>query len=234
MYSTKERVMTSCTDETGTQTLVSAVTMMQNCSMMWMEAHPTLDEWLQEVNGAMLVASREMEIRRRPRYGEFLTVGTWAYKCASRMGYRNTCIFDEQGEATAACWCTGVFVSRDNGAALKLPDYVIDSMDVEPAFPMDYGKRKIALPDVEPQQLPAVAVQRSDIDFNGHVNNAQYVRMAYDTLPADFYPTHLRITHDGQAKYGDTIQLLRYVDGGTYVFKLSGDDGQPYAFIEFK
>ena len=235
MYSRKERVTTSCTDETGTQTLISMVTMMQDCSMLWMEEQPVLDAWLQEVNGVMMVASREVEVRRRPAYGERLTVSTWIYKCQSRMGYRNTCIFDESGEAVAACWCIGVFVSRDTGAALKVPKEVIDSMLVESAFEMDYGKRRISLPDVEPKVLPSVTAVRTDIDFNGHVNNAQYVRMAYENLPSGFYPTHLRITHDGQAKCGDVISTTLYRDGSTYVFVLGGGgEGRDYAIIEFR
>lgn len=229
----KSRVTTSCTDATGTQNLISVVTMMQDCSMMWMEQQAATERWLNETNGAMLVASREVEIRRRPRYGEFLTVSTWVYKVQSFMGYRNTCIFDEDGQATAACWCTGVFVNRETGKTLRVPDYVRDSMGLEPAFDMEYGKRKIVLPEVEPQKLEPVRAKRSDIDFNGHVNNAQYVRMAYERLPLDFDPRHLRITHDGQARCGDLIDLALYEDADVFDFVLSGEEGQTIAVIEF-
>ena len=46
MYTLKTRVTTSCTDETAIQTLVSMVTMMQDCSMLWQEERPVLDAWL--------------------------------------------------------------------------------------------------------------------------------------------------------------------------------------------
>ena len=233
MYSRETRVTTSCTDETGTQTLVSMVTMMQDCSMLWQEEQPVLSAWLERNHAKMLVGSREVEVRRRPAYGEFLQVRTWVYKMQSMMGYRNTCIFDASGEAVAACWCTGVFFGCDEGRALKLPDEVLASMRVEPAFPMCYGKRKIKLPDAPARELAPIVAQRSDIDFNGHVNNAQYVRMAYEQLPRDFYPTHLRITHDGQAKCGDVIHLALYESPGIYDFVLSGEGEQPYAVVEF-
>lgn len=233
MYTYHTRVVASCTDETRTQTLLSTVTMMQDCSILSLESEPTLSAWLDDADAAMMVASREVEIRRRPRFGERLAVRTWIYRMQSLMGYRNTCVFDEDGEAVAACWAVGVFYGFDERRALKVPERVVDSIDLQPAFDMAYGKRKIKLPDRVPRRLDPCTAQRSDIDLNGHVNNAQYVRMAFERLPHDFEPTHMRITHDGQAKRGQTIHRTLYETKDAYTFVLSGDADQTFAVVEF-
>lgn len=234
MYTYPTRVVTSSTGPDGLQTILSTVTMMQDCSMLWMEDQPELRAWLDANNAAMMVASREVEIRRRPAFGERLEVRTWLYRFRGAMGFRNTCIFDESGEAVACCWAIGVFVGLEDGKVHKLPPEVIESIGLEGEFPMECGKRKIILPEVEGQALPQLTAQRSDIDFNGHVNNAQYVRMAYEFLDPGFEPTRLRIVHDGQAKLGDAIVCTRYSDADREVFTLASDDGRPFATVEFK
>ena len=234
MYTFKTRVTTSCTDWTGTQTLLSAVTMMQDCSMLWLESMPKLADWMKESGTAMLVASRELFMKRRAAYGENLTVKTWIYDIRGPMGYRNTCIFDEEGHDVAACWATGVFVRFSDSKMLKPPQDIIDEMVTGERFPLDYGKRKIKLPDVEPTVLDAVKVQRSDIDFNGHMNNAQYVRLAYEFLPEELDPKHLRIVHEGQAKLGQTIVPKLYLDGQKHYFLLESEEGKHFATLEFE
>ena len=60
---------------------------------------------------------------------------------------------------------------------------------------MTYGARKIILPDTPMTSLSPFIVQRNDIDYNNHVNNAQYVLMALDaasTLAAVGTPRALK------------------------------------------
>ncbi len=233
MYTYETRVTTSCTDWTGTQTLLSTVTLMQDCSMLWMDDMPKMRAWLDEQDAAMMVASREVFVHRRPAYGEKLTVKTWIYDVRGPLGYRNTCIFDEDGKAVATCWAVGVFVRFADNKMLKVPQDIIDETVGGEKYPLEYGKRKIKLPDVQPVTLEPVMVQRSDIDFNGHMNNAQYVRVAYEYLPKDFEPTHLRIVHEGQAKLGQVIVPTLYEDENRRCYTLSSEDGKLFAIIEF-
>ena len=233
MYSYHTIVAASNTDGTATLPLLAAVTMMQDASVLWLQGEPVLSEWLRTEHVAMMVASREVEIRRRPAFTEKLEVRTWIYKMASRMGWRNTCIFDESGQAVAVCWALGAFVSLESGHAVKLPRHVVESIAIEEPFPMEHGKRKVIVPDVPARSFAPVPVLRSDIDLNGHMNNAQYVRIATDLLPAGFTPTHMRIVHDGQAKLGDEVLPQRFDEGGTCYFKLANGQGASLATLEF-
>ncbi len=234
MHSFSTRVAMSDIDASGTQTPLSMVTMMQNCSLFWLESEPEFDKFLHENDAAMLVVSRQVDIIRRPKFGERLTVSTWMYNGRGKMGYRNTVIKDEQGEFVAKCWALGVFATYKDSKMLTLPEELLQKMTFSEKLDMEYCKRKIVLPKVEPVALSPIATRRSDIDFNNHVNNAQYVRMAYDLLPQDFNPTRMRVMHDGQARIGDILHPVLYQEGNRYVYCLNDDNDKPYATVEWE
>lgn len=234
MYTYNTRVAASATGADGRQTAVSVVTMMQDCSILWMESEPDLVRYLHENNTAMMVASRQVDFLRWPAYGEKLQVRTSIYKLHGRMGYRNTVIVDESGAYTAVCWAIGVFVTYDTGEMIPIPAEIEHTLTFDPKLDMEYLKRKIAMPKVEPETFPPIVAQRSDLDLNHHVNNAQYVRMAYDLLPGGYDIHRLRIMHEGQAREGDVIHPALYRgEGQTRVYRLESDAGKPYAVIEW-
>ena len=72
---------------------------------------------------------------------------------------------------------------------------------------MTYGERKVTPPtDLPEQSMPAIRVLRNDIDYNRHVNNAHYIRMALELLPDDFEPTGLRVEYKRPVAPGATIE----------------------------
>ena len=234
MYAFPTRVTLSCTGPDGLQTPLSTVTMMQDCSMLWMESEPELERFLEERGAAMMVASRQVDFLRRPAYGERLEVRTWIYRFRGKLGYRNTAVLDESGAYVAKCWGLGVFVTRAGGKMIAPPQDVLAGIALDDKLDMDYRRRKIALPDTAPKRMPPVRARRSDLDFNGHVNNVQYLRMAYDLLPGGFEPTRLRVMHEGQAHEGDLLHPLLYEDGARLVCVLEGDDSRPFATVEWE
>ncbi len=58
-------------------------------------------------------------------------------------------------------------------------------------------------------------VLRADIDYNKHLNNANYIRMAMELLPEDFEVKGLRVEYRVPAKLGDQlIPTLFQIEGG--------------------
>lgn len=195
MFSIKQVVTPSKTDCHGRMKLFSAVQLMQDCSEMWKNSEPTFLRFLQETQGAQLLNFRSLDIIRVPELYETLTCTTSVYGSQGAFGYRNTAIYDVTGNPCYLSWCIGAFVNTQTGALMRLPQSVIESMTLDPQLPMSYGSRKITLPDVEPIPLPAIAVQSNDIDYNRHVNNAHYIRMALECLPEEFVPLSLRVEY---------------------------------------
>lgn len=231
MYTCEEIVGPSQVGVDGHQTLVSMVRAMQDCSQLWLESEPVMARFLERDGVAMLLASRQLDAIRFPKYGEHITVASGVYECKKYFGYRNTVIYDSEGALCAKSWAVGVFVSRATGKPVRIPDEVVRSMVYDPKVDMDYLGRKIIVPDLSVETLPPIETKRSDIDFNQHVNNAQYVRMALDVLPEEHRYQRMRVDYRQAARLGDTIapRLIRSSDDGT-VFVELGDAAEEKVF----
>ena len=97
---------------------------------------------------------------------------------------------------------------------------------------MDYKDRRIILPKTEGEVLEPVKVLRADIDYNKHLNNANYVRMAMELLPEDFEIKGLRVEYRVAAKLSDMLVPTIYKHDGVIIVSLSiGEDVS--AIIEF-
>ena len=227
MYSLNYKVTTSTCDSEGRLKLYSALQMMQDCSEMWIDSEPGVKRYFEEQNMAQLLASRQVEIIRVPEFKEQLTVTTLVYGMKPMFGFRNTFIYDAAGRPCYKSWSMGAFVDKSAGKLKRVDDTTIASMKLEPKLEMNYKDRRIILPKDAGvgEMCDPVRVQRADIDYNRHVNNANYIRMATELLPDTFEPHHLRMEYRVPAKYGDTLMPTLYHQENTFLVALSvGND----------
>ena len=232
MYSLKYKVTTSTCDSEGKLKLYSALQMMQDCSEMWIDSEPGVKRYFSEQNMAQLLATRQVEIIRTPEYKEELTVTSSVYGMKPMFGFRNTYIYDAEGKPCYKTWSMGAFVDKGTGKLKRVDDATIASMKLEPQLEMNYRDRRIMLPKEGGERLDAVTVLRADIDYNRHMNNANYVRVAMELLPEDFRVAGLRVEYRVAVKLGDVLVPTVYqIDGGMIVSLSVGD--QVSAIIEF-
>ena len=232
MYSLKYKVTTSTCDSEGRLKLYSALQMMQDCSEMWIDSEPGVKEYFVAQNMAQLLASRQVEIIRVPEYKEELTVTTSVYGMKPMFGFRNTYIYDAEGKPCYKTWSMGAFVDKANGKLKRVDDATIASMTLEPQLEMNYGDRRIILPREGGEAQESYKVLRADIDYNKHMNNANYVRIAMELLPEGFEVKCLRVEYRVAAKLGDVLVPVVYKVEGRFIVALSvGDDVS--AIIEF-
>lgn len=232
MYSLNYKVTTSTCDSEGKLKLYSALQMMQDCSEMWIDSEPQVKDYFARENMAQLLASRQVEIVRVPDFKEELTVTTSVYGMKPMFGFRNTFIYDAEGKPCYRTWSMGAFVDKANGKLKRVDDTVAGSLLIEPQLEMDYKDRRIILPKTEGEVLEPFKVMRSDIDYNKHLNNANYVRMAMELLPEDFEIKGLRVEYRVAAKLGDMLVPTIYKHDGVIIVSLSiGEDVS--AIIEF-
>ena len=232
MYEMKRVVTSSDCDANGIQSVVSIVTMMQDCSGLWMESEPLVSDWLERDKLALVITSRQLDIYRRPAYRERLSVRTSVYQLKGPLGFRNTALVDEQGSMVACCWCTGPFIDLAAGKMSKPPQDVHDSMVIDPKLDMEYLPRRINMPKEGFEDLGDILVRASDIDYYRHVNNAQYVRMACDNLPDGFSFNRLRIEYKSQAKLGMSVGCKRLALDDKLYFMLQDQEGNSFADLE--
>ena len=232
MYSLKYKVTTSTCDSEGRLKLYSALQMMQDCSEMWIDSVPMVKQYFAEQNMAQLLATRQVEVVRVPEYKEELTVTTSVYEVKPMFGFRNTFIYDADGKPCYKTWSMGAFVDKAAGKLKRVDDATISSMVMEPQLEMNYKDRRIILPKEGGEVLEPVRVLRADIDYNRHMNNANYVRVAMELLPEGFEVRGLRVEYRVAAKLGDVLVPTLYrIDGGLIVALSVGNETS--AIIEF-
>ena len=114
----------------------------------------------------------------------------------------------------------------------RVDDATIASMTLEPQLEMNYKDRRIILPKEGGDTVDPIRVLRADIDYNKHLNNANYIRMAMELLPEDFVIKGLRMEYRVAAKLGDALTPTIYqINGGIIVALSIGTDVS--AIIEF-
>ena len=232
MYSLKYKVTTSTCDSEGRLKLYSALQMMQDCSEMWIDSEPEVKAYFARENMAQLLASRQVEALRVPSYKEELTVTTSVYGMKPMFGFRNTFIYDADGRPCYRTWSMGAFVDKVTGKLKRVDDRVANSLLIEPQLEMNYRDRRIILPKDNGETFAPVKVMRADIDYNRHVNNANYIRMAMELLPDDFEIKGLRVEYHVAAKLGDTLTPTIFgIEDGFVVALAIGSEA--CAIVEF-
>ena len=225
MYSLNYKVTTSTCDSDGKLKLYSALQMMQDCSEMWIDSEQGVKDYFEKENMAQLLASRQVEVIRQPSFKEELTVTTSVYGMKSMFGFRNTFIYDAEGLPCYRTWSMGAFVDKGTGKLKKVDDQTISTMLLEPKLDMNYKDRRIILPKEGGTVLAPVAVQRADIDYNKHVNNANYIRMAMELLPEGFEVKGLRVEYRVPARLNDQLVPTVYQQDELFIVALNiGND----------
>ena len=232
MYSLKYKVTTSTCDSEGRLKLYSALQMMQDCSEMWIDSEPGVKQYFADQNMAQLLATRQVEIIRVPEYKEELTVTSTVYDMKPMFGFRNTFIYDAQGNPCYKTWSMGAFVDKVAGKLKRVDQATIDSMNLEPQKEMNYRDRRIILSKQGGDILEPVKVLRADIDYNKHMNNANYVRMAMELLPESMAVRGMRVEYRVAAKLGDILTPTMYQIDDGFIVSLSVN-GEVSATVEF-
>ena len=232
MYTLNYKVTTSTCDSEGRLKLYSALQMMQDCSEMWIDSEPEVKAYFARENMAQLLASRQVEVLRVPSFKEELTVTTSVYEMKPMFGFRNTFIYDADGRPCYRTWSMGAFVDKATGKLKRVDDAVANTLLIEPQLEMNYRDRRIILPKGGGEAFAPIKVMRADIDYNRHVNNANYIRMAMELLPEDFEIKELRVEYRVAAKLGDTLTPTVYCIDGCFVVALSINN-EVSAIVEF-
>ena len=232
MYSLNYKVTTSTCDSEGRLKLYSALQMMQDCSEMWIDSEPGVKQYFVDQNMAQLLATRQVEIIRVPEYKEELTVTSTVYDMKPMFGFRNTFIYDAQGNPCYKTWSMGAFVDKVAGKLKRVDQATIDSMNLEPQKEMNYRDRRIILPKQGGDILEPVKVLRADIDYNKHMNNANYVRIAMELLPESMAVRGMRVEYRVAAKLGDILTPTMYQIDDGFIVSLSVN-GEVSAIVEF-
>ncbi|MBR1739096.1 MAG: acyl-ACP thioesterase [Ruminococcus sp.] len=209
------------------------VDLLQDASDLHLKYHPVMAPYFKETGCVMFLISRQLDILKRPQYGDRVEVKTWTYELNRMYGFRNTVIYDRSGEILVRSVAGGAFMDMSAGRPVRVPKELIERVPVYDRLDMEILPRKIAMPDREPDSITDVYVRRSDIDMYRHVNNARYFDIADEVAEGCREAKGLRAEYKTPLKYGDAVQARLYKEEGKTYVSVCSPEGKEYCLIEY-
>lgn len=168
-------------------------------------------EAMREKGIAWILARMSLVLGRRPVRGETVRVRTWPLGSQRMFVRRDYELSDESGAVVGRGRSAWLIVDADTGRPRR-PEALIEGI------PRNEGME--ALPDGAPplkEDAAASPLGRrvaaySDLDYNGHVNNARYVQWMLDALDAAELAAadgfRLDVNYLSESKQGDCVALF--------------------------
>ena len=230
MYLYDATIRYSECDERRLLTLPALINLLQDCSTFHSEAIGHGVDYLAEHHFAWVITNWNIHIHRMPRFLDHIRVSTWCYEMGGISAKRDFAI-EADGERVVEADSTWVVFDTDRRRAVRVPE-------TEKAFlsddaPLDLGRnRRKLVPEGKPTVLAPIPVTKHHLDTNHHVNNGQYVEMAYDAVreaTEGFVPSRLLVQYRTAATLGDTIYPHLYTEESGFCVDLVGEDGTRFA-----
>ena len=232
MFSFTSKIRFSETDPDRTLTLASLINYFQDCSTFQSESIGRGFDFLEPLHRVWMLSSWQVLINRLPKLGEPVLIGTWANDFSTLFGGRNFILQDEHGETLAVANSIWILADTKTGRPVKITEDFAEGYETDEPYPMEYAPRKIPVPKEFTEEAP-FAINQSHLDYNQHVNNGQYIRMAETYLPADFPVAEFRAEYRKAALLGNVIHPFVTITNDSCTVVLADETHAPYATVQF-
>ena len=235
MFSFNSTVRFSECDETSTLALVPLINYLQDCSTFQAEALGVGIQFQRERGFAWAITTWHIEIKDLPKFGDPIRIETCCYEMKRSHAMRNYAIRRPDGSPLVMADAEYVVFNRASSKIMRVPESELIYLEDEPRLEMGLLERKIALPG-DYVEADSMVVSRQHIDYNDHVNNAQYVLMALEAASSFAVigaPTSIDVQYRKMAFLGDTVVPFVLVDGMRACVKLCAPDGSTYSIVRF-
>lgn len=232
MYSFDSRVRYSEVDESQRLSVTGIINYLQDCSTFQSEDLNLGIDYLREHHRAWWLSSWQIVIEKAPRLGEEIVISTWPYDFKGIYGYRNFTIRDRQGAYLVKANSVWFFFDTEAGRPVRVGEQDVRGYGAagDKKLDMEYAPRRIVLPQ-QYDEAPVITVAGHHIDTNHHVNNAQYVEIAREALPAGIKIRELRAEYKKAAVQGDLIFPRVSREDDCFTVALCDGQGAPYAVV---
>ncbi|WP_010256337.1 acyl-[acyl-carrier-protein] thioesterase [Treponema primitia] len=221
-------------DESGYLSMAAAFDYFQEAAIRHAEALGVGRAPMAEIRQGWVLSRMSVLMEKRPRQEEQITVRTWPRGWEKLFAIRDFDILDRAGipiVRARSCW---LIVDIDKRRPLR-PQATMEKL------PLNEGRDSLAdggssLETMEaagyhPEKLGERRAAYSDIDFNGHMNNARYVQWIQDITDPDALTKakamRLDINYLNEIKLGETMEIRTVsVPQGTFIEGRRTGDGQ--------
>lgn len=176
-------------------------------------------------NTAWILSRVHVEFVDAPKWREDITLRTW-HKGLNRLFFlRDFILTDDLGRERVKATTSWLVLNLETRRLVRDPKLVEEGTvctDDVIETPAD----KVVMPkDIDPQYVMDHHVAYSDVDMNGHTNNAMYMQWAMDAVDYDIASTRpvkwFTINFNHETKAGDIVALYKVVkeeEDGRHVF----------------
>ncbi len=183
-------------------------------------------EELMAHNEVWVLSRAHIRFINPPKWRDKITIETWHKGKTGLFWNRDFALYGPTGStdvvATTAWVIMNTITRRiDRHTPFDQKEEVVSNSLQRDAIetPCD----KIAIPQGKLEEVREKKVLYSDIDMNGHANNAKYIEWIIDSLPIEFISqkeiTDLKINYISEAQLGETLKISsgKYDDNRIYI-----------------
>ncbi len=233
MYTYRTKVSYSRLDKTGKVPYHEILNYLQDCSTFQSETLGVGVDYLKSQNKAWVMLANKIQILRELKLGEEIEIGTCPTEFGKVMATRQFFIKDKAGAFVVKAESIWGLIDINERIPIRIREEDFCKYEKENAFDSIKVSRKIRFSG-DSEFLGKVEVSGIDIDTNGHVNNANYLRMIWDYLPENEYYNQVEIVYNKEALEGEKITCIKYNEKDGIGMSLRNEDGEIHAQIKLK
>lgn len=204
MYTFDTRISYSAVDRNGNLPLYGILNLMQDCTNLQSTSIGMGVEHMKEVNKGWILVSYKIVINKKLRYGEQVRVGTAASSFNSFYGDRKFEIQSLEGEKLVEADSIWVLMDMETRHPIRVSEEEKKGYVIEEGINDLKANRKIKFSS-EKDKVGEFKVLKTYIDNNGHMNNADYLRVAAEFVPTDFEYHEVDIIYNKEAMEGEMM-----------------------------
>ena len=165
--------------------------------------------FLMEQGQAFFISRMRLEVERFPRYTEKVTAETWERFAKGPYFYRDYLVKTESGETIIRGGSMWLLIDTASREILR-PSALYGGFDAHNEECSGCGGCKRLKLNPELPVLGLRPIYFSDLDGNGHVNNAVYSKIASDFLPEVLHEKPFKaidINFSMETKFGGVLEI---------------------------
>lgn len=204
MYTFETMISYSAVDRNGNLPLYGILNLLQDCTNMQSSSIGMGVEHMKQVNKGWILVSYKISLKKKLRYGEKVRVGTAASSFSSFYGDRKFQIESLDGEKLVEADSIWVLMDMETRHSIRVSEEERKGYVIEEGINDLKADRKIKFSS-EREKVGEFKVLKTYIDNNGHMNNADYLRVAAEFVPADFEYYEVDIIYNKEAMEGEMM-----------------------------
>ena len=233
IYSEKIKVKYSEVNANGILTPTALVNYFQDITMFHSNEVANTVDILEKKDWGWVLSAWQIDVYKKVKAFDEVLLCTSPYDFKGGLGLRNCWLQNSANEIIAVANSFWTFIDTNKMVPRKIMPEIIASYEpLCEKIEMEYFPRKINVPDIV-EKRPSLDVKYTQLDTNHHVNNCQYIAMAYEVLGLNSVPGRIRAEYKKPAVFGNVIHPYVGRDNGAYVVDLRDDKGLSYAVVSF-